>query len=393
MRVIYILNTTDPHGGSTKSFLSMITRLQQFGVIPFVIVQNNEGVCRQLEQQRIAYRALSYRLAVYPPTESLRDVLLFLPRLIGRLFLNWRASNKLCGIIREFKPDIVHTNVSVLSIGNRAARRTGVPHVWHIREYGDRDFNMHFYPSRRSHLHDLQAPGTWSICITRDVARYNQLTDNPTARVIYNGIVPAEEAAVIQGTKREDIFLYTGRIEHGKGITDLVSAFIQSLPRMQTKHRLLLVGRVEEPKCFNRAQQLIAQAHANDYIEFTGETSDIDSYMRKAKAVIVPSLSEGFGRVMPEAMWRGTPVIARNCSGLKEQFDNGIRLTGGEIGLRFDTTDELAEHIARIANEGLAPYSDMIERARTTVSTLYTNERYAEQVLAFYQEILDKKKR
>ena len=110
--------------------------------------------------------------------------------------------------------------------------------------------------------------------------------------------------------------------------------------------------------------------------------------MQKAKAVIIPSHSEAFGRVMPEAMYNNTLVVAHNTAGSKEQLDNGLQLTGKETGLRYDSEEELSRLMLDIANEGLHPYADMIARAQQTVCELYSNEKYTENLLSFYKYIL-----
>ena len=110
--------------------------------------------------------------------------------------------------------------------------------------------------------------------------------------------------------------------------------------------------------------------------------------MQKAKAVIIPSLSEAFGRVMPEAMYNNALVIAYDNAGSKEQLDNGLLLTGEEIGLRYTTENELSRIMLHVANEGLQPFKEMITRAQHTVCKLYSNDQYTEKVLSFYKFIL-----
>ena len=390
MRVIYILSPTHPFGGAARSFLNMVTLLRQTGVTAMVVMPDEGEMCALLDEAGVEYRVLDYRFGVYPPVRSLTDLVLFVPRLIGRLWLNSRAARQVCAIAEQFKPDLIHTNVGVVTIGYLASRRLHIPHVWHIREYGDQSYHFRFYPTNDAHRRALQQ--SYTICISRDLARYNGLENNERSRVIYNGIVPTKvESKEKQTAKREDYFLFIGRIERGKGIREMIDAFVLSLTNMSTRHRLLLAGSVVDAQYYRELTQVIAQAKIGDLVEWLGEVSKPDAYVSKAKAVIVPSHYEGFGRVMPEAMYAGTPVIAYNNAGSKEQLDNGVRLTGGEIGLRYTTTNELAGYMATIANNGLQAEEVMIDRARQTVCTLYTNEQNTQQVLAFYTDILNNK--
>jgi len=91
---------------------------------------------------------------------------------------------------------------------------------------------------------------------------------------------------------------------------------------------------------------------------------------------------------MAEAMFQGCLVIGRNTSGTKEQFDNGMELEGDEIGLRYDTTDELAILLAEVASRPAGYYIPYINRAFVVVNNLYTQESNVCQIYDFYQYIL-----
>lgn len=388
MRVIYILSPTIPFGGAAKSLLATVMQLRNSGVTPLMVMPDEGELCSRLRENGVEYRVLNYRFGVYPPVHSLKDFVLFVPRLMGRVWLNRSAVRQICSIAEQFKPDLIHTNVGVLTIGYQAARRLRIPHVWHIREYGDKHYHYCFYPTNRSHRQALQ--DSYTICISRDLARYNGLEGNERSRVIYNGAVSAKtDKANVQ--ERENIFLFIGRIERGKGLQEMVEALLRSLPQQKQRHTLLLLGSIEDKPYYEEIRQSVVRANAEDYVRFTGEVPAPAKYIRKAKAVIIPAHYEGFGRVMPETMMLGTPVIAYNNAGSKEQLDNGLQLTGGEIGLRYTTTDQLTNHITSVANNGLQPLEQMLQRAQQTVRALYTNEQNASQVLAFYNEILSKR--
>ena len=85
MRIIYILSSTTPYGGASKSFLNLLEIMIQKGIIPLVIVPDNKSLCAQLDKLGVAYRTLFYRFCVYPPTRTFKDWALFLPRLLASL--------------------------------------------------------------------------------------------------------------------------------------------------------------------------------------------------------------------------------------------------------------------------------------------------------------------
>ena len=116
---------------------------------------------------------------------------------------------------------------------------------------------------------------------------------------------------------------------------------------------------------------------------------DILSLYKEAKALIVPSLSEGFGFITAEAMFCGCLVIGNDTAGTKEQFDNGLEMTGEEIALRYTKQEELVQHLIDVTNEPIKHYEPMILRAQQVVTQLYSTETHAERVYEFYNYILN----
>lgn len=379
MKVAYVLHTTDPLGGSTKSFLAMLRVLIRKGVEPLVIVPDGEGVKVQLDEMGVSTVVLNYRPNIYPKHQGVKNLLLWLPRLAYHRYLNFVAARQLKGYLSD--ADIVHTNVSVVDIGQRAARALGIPHIYHFREYGDKDFDMHYYPSKVAFAKTV----TNSICITHDIQRHHELESDERSRVIYNPIVevgtPVCSAGDIPSTP---YFLFAGRLEPAKGLEDLIEAY--KLSGVSTP--LLVAGSANQADYHLSLLELVKREGVADSIKFLGNRNDITTLMHHATALIVPSLFEGFGRCMPEAMVQRCLVIGRNTGGTKEQFDNGVQLTGKEIGWRFDTIDQLAHHLASLEHLPADEAESYRQRALDVVNSLYTSQASSDSILRFYQHIL-----
>ena len=389
IRVIYILSSTSTQGGASKSFMVMLDRLRAMGVEATVVLPNTQGLYQELQAQGVSVVAYTYRMAVYPPCNNIKDFVLWLPRLCGRLIVNHRATRKVEQLCRQIHPDIVHTNVSVIDIGYCAARHLHIPHVWHIREYGDLDFHLYHYPTRANQLHRYHTQNSYTICITRDIQRHNCLENTPTSRVIYNGILSTPPSPQKQNyTQTAPFFLFAGHIEPAKGVYELLQAY--AAYTLQTQHilPLYIAGAVCNNDYMAQLQNLIKEQHIGNLVHFLGERKDIDNLEQHATAVIIPSISEGFGRVMPEAMYNKTLVIAHNTAGTKEQLDNGVQLTGNEIALRYNTQEELTQHLTYVSSYPQEKYLPIIEPAYTTVSRLYTADQNAQQIMLFYKDIL-----
>lgn len=385
MKVAFILNSTIVTGGASKSFLSMLTGLMSIGVTPSVVLPGNDGLYNILKELGVKIHVLAYRESTYPPCDNaIVDGLLFIPRLLGRIYVNWRSASKLKKIFKEEKPDIVHTNVSVINIGFKAARKLGIPHIYHIREYGDLDFNRHYFPFHGSFAKQLDMQKSYSICITKDIQKHHQQTGKSTSRVIYNGIMNRKD---ILSSNIGNHFLFMGRIEPAKGLDFLLKAYKEYSVKTANPLPLYIAGAPHDNSYEKYINRCIKEAHIEKNIVFLGEIQKVEPIIRNAKAIIIPSCFEGFGRVMPEAMFYGCLAIGKNTGGTKEQMDNGKDLTGEEIALSFTTIEQLAEHLLNIDKKPSKDFDSIRQRAFRTVNALYTIEAQVENVYKFYKDI------
>jgi glycosyltransferase involved in cell wall biosynthesis len=119
-----------------------------------------------------------------------------------------------------------------------------------------------------------------------------------------------------------DYVLYVGNLAAHKNLTFLIRAF----GRAATSARLVLVGswgdRVTE------VQDAIAASPASDRIELRSGVGDaeLDALYAGARALLLPSLYEGFGFTALEAMSRGCPVVASDIPALREVCGPGAWL-------------------------------------------------------------------
>jgi hypothetical protein len=65
-------------------------------------------------------------------------------------------------------------------------------------------------------------------------------------------------------------------------------------------------------------------------------------------------------------------------------------MTGQEIGLRYNTIEQLADLLGEVSNQPISKYDSYREQAFQVVSNLYTVEHHVEQVCHFYQDIMHK---
>lgn len=142
--------------------------------------------------------------------------------------------------------------------------------------------------------------------------------------------------------------LYVGGISPHKNLVTLVEAFARW--RAQGGARavsLVLVGEYVADvfhSSYPRIRELIAEAGLESSVRFTGFVPDADLpyFYSAARALVLPSLYEGFGLPALEAMACGTPVIASRGGALPEVV--------GNAGLLFDalSVDQLTSALTRV---------------------------------------------
>ena len=304
-----------------------------------------------------------------------------------RILLNYRAKRKICHYLKNKNIDIIHTNVSNLDVGIRSAKLLKVPHVLHFREYADLYFGQKYYPDNAAFLRLINHTGSYKICITKALMRYYHFEKDPNTRVIYDGVFPERKQSL--NVEKKDYLLFVGRVEPGKRLLEVLKAYKQYYTMTQTPWPLLVAGGLQDPNYYDQIKQFISDNSLSDCIIFKGVVNNVNQLMAEARAVIVASEFEGFGRVLPEAMFNGTLTIGYDYTGTKEQFDNGLELSGEEIGLRYHSNEELANILCDVT-ASFSTYHEYVDRAFMTVNNLYTEEASADKIAEWYNEICKK---
>lgn len=382
MRILYISNSTSG-GGAPTSLSNLLSALDKKHEIA-VVMPSQTGMLYDITQKLAikTYADQPYCLDVWPKVINP----IKLVKRFYSLYLNQTRIRAYIGsILDEFKPDIVHTNVGPLAIAAQECAKRGIPHVWHMREYQDKDFGLRFFPSKSRFRKMIHQQGNYNLAITQDIFRHWNLREG-LDEVIYNGIRRSEGEVVPYKTELS-YFLYAARIEPSKGLMTLLKAF-RLYKKKGGSNRLLVAGKpcgLYSILC----KVYVRLAGLMDSVQFAGYRSDVYSLMAGADAFVMTSLSEGFGLTTAEAMLNKCLVIVRNTAGSKEQLDRGLALTGSEVGLRFDTINQLADHLYDVESKrNASTFESMKMNAYKTVDELYTVEGYASNVEEFYNKVL-----
>lgn len=127
-------------------------------------------------------------------------------------------------------------------------------------------------------------------------------------------------------TRKGDYILFVGTIQPRKNLVNLIKAF--SLIHNDIKERLVIVGASgwRNSSLINYIKEL--PAPIRDRIEFKGYVGEEEllSLYQEARLFVAPSLHEGFGIIILEAMASGTPVVASAIGAVAEYFSKAALL-------------------------------------------------------------------
>ena len=199
--------------------------------------------------------------------------------------------------------------------------------------------------------------------------------------VVHNGVSPIFALASLgqlPSARRQTICV--GTIEPRKNIETLLRAYAALPSRVLRDHPLLLVGEYGWRSA--SLHGLIAEMQSRGWLRYIGHVSDarLAREYRRARLCVYPSLHEGFGLPVLEAMAAGTPVIAGNHSSIPE-------VAGRHATLLADVTnvDEIREAILAELD---SPWHPDAAAERTAHAARFSWAQTAAQTADVYERVL-----
>jgi len=172
-------------------------------------------------------------------------------------------------------------------------------------------------------------------------------------------------------------FLYLGRPDRHKNLPRLIKAFAAL---GQHDCELWLAGPPDR-RYTPALQAQVAALHLQDRVKFLDYIpyADLPQLLGQAIALVFPSLYEGFGLPVLEAMACGTPVITSNCSALPEVAGDAALLVNpyveGEITAAMQVVWDDAYLRSRLRQAGLARVQ-AFSWAKTGAATIAVLQQY-----------------
>ena len=379
MKVMYILHSCIA-GGATISFLNLVEGIRKEKIEVVVVHPKPDEKDKHLIKKLtdIGCKCITTRVAtsVNPKRKGILNNIKFILRFILIFIRKIIFYNDLKIIVQNEKPDIIHTNTGVVHEGYLVAKKYNIPHVWHLREYQENDFNWIIFPSKL--YFEKMLKDSYSICITKDIQKFFNLNKYNKSFAIYNPIM------ALKDTEKEKIlsnyFIVANRLSPEKGIEDVLEAYSIFCKHNQN-YKLLLLGFGDE-KYIGQLKSICKDKGIESNVEFLGYKENVLEYIKQAKALIVGSFYEGFGRMTAEANMLGIPVIGRNTGGTKEILE----MTKG--GFLFDTVEEMVKYMKEIVLKTDKEIQEFMILPQKTSVDLFSNEQHIQKVIDLYNIVL-----
>lgn len=284
-------------------------------------------------------------------------------------------------LLKRLKADVF------FSPDGQCSLTTRVPQCIAVHDLGFLHFPGSYKKSHQSYLRHF-APKfirkaktvlTVSNFSKKDIIQHYQ-TPEEKIRVVYNGVKDifqpldylSQQTVKDQYTGGTEFFLYAGAIHPRKNLVNLLKAFSIFKRRLQSSFKLVLAGRLAWKN--DEFLELIKTYKYKDDVLLTGylEEAELAKLMASAYAFVYPSLFEGFGVPVMEAMKCRVPVLTSKNSSMEE-------ITEG-AALYFDPQNvaEMAEKLMRIYKDEDGR-KELIEKGGG-IAQPYTWERTADAV-------------
>ena len=172
--------------------------------------------------------------------------------------------------------------------------------------------------------------------------------------------------------------LYLGTLEPRKNILAIIDAYAQLRKNYSIQEKLVLAG--GKGWLYDTIFEKVQQLGLLEDVVFPGFVADTEQtlWYHAASAFVYPSLYEGFGIPVAEALACGVPVVTSNVSSLPE--------AGMDIALSVNPSD--LDTLTGAIYEALTDtqFRERCHRAASTVAQKFSAQRMTEQTIAVYEQ-------
>lgn len=363
--ILFVVNALGV-GGAEIQVLRLAIGLRQRGWAASVVSMIPPAAPEEMELQRngVDVHCLNMRAGIPNPLALLR----------------------LCRLVRQLRPDVVHSHIVHANVLTRLTRliapmRTLVCTAHNVQEGGK--------------VYDLAYRYTdWLADLTTNVSqaavdRYVKIRAAPAERIRFvpNGlnISRFQRDVVARERLRQELavgnrfaWLAMGRFHEQKDYPNMIRAFAKSEPGHPSMLLIAGAGRLEDD-----TRKLVDSMALSDRVKFLGVRSDTPALLNMADGYLLSSAWEGMPLVLQEAGACFLPIVATNVGGNAEVVRDGV--SGFLVPPRDDAA--LAGAMVRLMDMPAADRAAMGQAGRDHVINRYDLEHVLDRWEGIYQEL------
>jgi len=332
--------------GAERSLLELTTELvKDHGVVCSVILPNDGPLKERLEEVGVSTHVAGYSWWWDPkilPEEQ-----------VNALCTNSSRSllHNIKQVIAKINPDVIVTNTMVIPWGAITASFLGKPHVWFVREFGEKDHSLKPFLPIDTTLNVIKKLS--ALIVTNSDAVRKALFPNMSSKkvlTVYPYVnIPSTALHQDEGNyfarANSTRLIMSASVHEGKGQKDAILAVRELVPRGRDVELIIMgdcsTDYAEHLKTIAREEKL------GEHVKFIDFKENPYLIMNQADIVLVCSRNEAFGRVTVEGMLLKKPVIGTSTGGTLELIKdglNGLLYEPGNYEQLADKVEYLIEH-------------------------------------------------
>lgn len=324
MKLLVITHNNNANSGANRSLLSLLDLWKDSNQITVVTNTSQGELPVILRDKGINVLSVPYFWSYVPGRGSkFRNFIIFVRGYL-RLFVNILACIRLYANLRNKDFDILYTNTSVVTLGSILSKIMNIPHIWHIREFRDKDFGLKkllpqsYYIECYSSAHQL-------ITVSDALKMYYQeFLPDAKIETVYNGFDVDRLSSRKNNLSRSGRVnvLIAGQLSKQKGQDQAIRAvhIINETSCLSEPVHLYIAGSGDS----DYLDSVLAETNYPSYVHVLGQVADMKALRNEMNCSLVCSASEAFGRVIIESMLHCLPVIGSDAAGSAELIKDGV---------------------------------------------------------------------
>ena len=299
-----------------------------------------------------------------------------------------RSTIKIWACLLRIRPNLVVTNTLTVPTGAFATKLLGLPHIWYIHEFGQKDHGLVFDWGQRISMMLINRLSTKVIVNSQAMLKHfaRTIPINKLRLVHYALDMPAYIPKNPIQSMREGVnpclqLLLMGQLAPGKRQEDAVRA-LYILKKNNVDVRLTIVGSEHNPDYSAMIRRIVADLGMEQYVTFFPFSADPLHHMMSSDIVLMCSQHEAFGRVTVEAMKMGKPVVGANSAGTTELIQDGVN---GFFYVPGDAKD-MASKIGLLYSDR-ALCEEMGQNAKQWSHQTFSSKNYTKALTDVFEEV------